>query len=187
MSKVISEDSQSLPLWGVLIIVLTVVVQPFGVSYELFTLMMALLGSHDLIRNHHGCRQSPTVQFYTLLFACLWLPGIVALPDAVNFKASLVDTLGLLRFYFAGVFITNRLVSIETIKTVSIAITAIVFFWCADAWLQNVLGYNFLGMQQVNVRYVSGIFGDDPVLGWMLVLYAGISLLLLITKVLCWL
>lgn len=183
----ISEQWHTLPKLSIALIALTVVAQPFGVSFELFTLIMALVGVHDLVRDHQGCRQNPAVRFYTILFACFWLPGLMALPDAVNFKVSLVDTFGQLRFYFAGVFITNRIVSTKLVKAVSVAITAIVLFWCVDAWIQSLFGYDVLGIPLVDPARVSGVFGDDPVLGWMLVLYAGITVAVIAESKSVWL
>lgn len=167
--------SQVMPVWLLVLLTLTVFSQPFGVSHELFTLIMMLLGLHDLSRNHLGCRQRPAVHFFSLLFLCFWLPGLVALPDAVNMKTSLVDTFGLLRFYFAGVFIVNRIYTYEHVRYVSYAIAAVVLFWVADAWLQSLSGRDIFGITTPYKGRVSGPFGDDPVIGWMLVLYLGVT------------
>lgn len=167
--------SRVMPVWLLVLLALTVFSQPFGVSHELFTLIMMLLGLHDLSRNYLGCRQRPAVHFFSLLFLCFWLPGLFALPDAVNIKTSLVDTLGLLRFYFAGVFIINRIYTFEHVRYVSYAIAAVVLFWVADAWLQSLNGRDIFGISTPYEGRVSGPFGDDPVIGWMLVLYLGIT------------
>lgn len=159
----------------VVLVALTVFSQPFGVSFELFTLIMAVLGIRLLILNKDNFRGSLGVKYFTLLFACFWIPAILSLPDAYLFKKGAIDALGMLRFYFAGVFIIHAASSVKIHESIARVIAVIVIFWMVDAWIQLLFSVNLFGMESYSPGRISGVFGDDPVLGWMLVVYIGIA------------
>lgn len=159
----------------IVLVALTVLSQPFGVAFELFTLVMAILGIRHLIINKSHFRRSPEVKFFTLLFACFWIPAVLSLPDAYVLKKDAIDTLGMLRFYFAGVFVLRTASSVKVHERLARVVTCIVIFWIVDAWVQFVFSADIFGIVSYSSSRVSGLFGEDPVLGWMLVVYMGIA------------
>ncbi len=159
----------------IVLVALTVLSQPFGVSFELFTLVMAILGVRHLIINDNHFRCSSGVKCFTLLFACFWVPALLSLPDAYMLKKDAIDTLGMLRFYFAGVFVIHAASSVKVHERLARVVAAIVIFWIVDAWVQFVFSADIFGIVSYSSSRVSGLFGDDPVLGWMLVVYMGIT------------
>lgn len=159
----------------IILVALTVLSQPFGVSFELFTLIMAILGVRYLIINDNHFRGSPEVKCFTSLFACFWVPALLSLPDAYMFKKGAIDALGMLRFYFAGVFVIHAASSVKVHERLACVVASIVIFWIVDAWVQFVFSADIFGIVSYSSSRVSGLFGDDPVLGWMLVVYMGIT------------
>lgn len=95
-----------------------------------------------------------------LLFACYWLPMVLAVPDAVNADKSLHQTLAAIRFPLAGltflwwVRVGNQLTIIYRL------LAYLVVLWCIDAWIQQFFGMNLLGMVDEYSR-LSGVFGND--------------------------
>jgi O-antigen ligase len=159
----------------IILVALTVFSQPFGVAFELFTLIMAILGVRHLIINDNHFRRSSGVKCFTLLFSCFWVPAVFSLPDAYMFKKDAIDTLGMLRFYFAGVFIINAASSVIVHERIARVVAAIIIFWMVDAWVQFVFSVGIFGIASYSSDRISGLFGDDPILGWMLVVYMGIA------------
>lgn len=160
--------------WPVVLISLLVFSQPFGVSFELFTLIMAVLGIRSLVKNEQAFRHSAEVKAYTTLFVCFWVPMLLSLPDAYMLKKGVVESVGMLRFYFAGIFVIHRLSSIKLHERIGHVIACIVIFWVLDAWVQFVTGSDLFGINVYSASRVTGLFGDDPILGWMLIVYIGI-------------
>ncbi len=158
----------------IVLVALTVLSQPFGVAFELFTLVMAILGIRHLIINKSHFRRSPEVKFFTLLFACFWIPAVLSLPDAYMLKKDAIDTLGMLRFYFAGVFVLQTASSVKIHERLARVVACIIIFWIVDAWVQFVFSADIFGIMSYSSSRVSGLFGEDPVLGWMLVVYMGV-------------
>lgn len=160
--------------WPIVLMALLIFSQPFGVSFELFTLIMAVLGIRSLVKNEQAFRHSGAVKAYTTLFACFWIPMLMSLPDAYMLKKGVIDALGMLRFYFAGIFVIYSLSSIKIHERIAHVIACIVIFWILDAWVQFVTGSDLFGVSVYSASRVTGLFGDDPILGWMLVVYIGI-------------
>lgn len=100
--------------------------------------LMALLAIAGLGRRrfeaigHHG----EPLLFFGLLFACLWLPQILALPDAVDRPESLRVALTQLGYGLAAVFIFTRGVATAAdLGRLLIGITIVALAWCLDALL----------------------------------------------------
>lgn len=163
--------------WPVWVVFLAVLSQPFGVSYELFTLIMAVAGGFALWQQGRGIWQQPSIRYFSLLFLCLWLPGWVSLVDAVALKKGLITQVGLLRFYLAGIFVITHIRTASQHRLLLYLLAGMVLFWLLDAWVQAVAGADLLGRISDTQGRISGIFGKDPVLGWMLILYGALLVL----------
>ncbi len=85
------------------------IVLPFDRSVEVFVLIMAMIGSYDLLKNTNELRQSLRFKLFNYFFLCFWIPALISLVDAVNFLHSSENVLEMLKFYFAAIFIINRL------------------------------------------------------------------------------
>ncbi|MDF1588099.1 MAG: O-antigen ligase family protein [Gammaproteobacteria bacterium] len=161
--------------WEVWLPLLAVFVLPFGRSVEVIVLIMAIIGIYDLFNDTNGLKSSPQLKVFTVFFLCFWLPALISLFDAVNLAHSTENVLGSLRFYFAGLFIINRLSSPSHLW-LGIGIAAILAFWSFDAWVQLLLGKDLFGLASHSVNRISGIFGKYAMLGLMIIPFMGAAI-----------
>lgn len=171
------------PLWLAL---LAVMLQPFGRSVELVVLAMSVVGLYDILKNRDGLRQTPAFKVFTLIFCCFWIPTLFSLPDAVNLSKSVVSTTGMLRFYFAGLFVLSRLNNPQYIRWFAAGVAFTVLFWGGDGLLQALTGQDLFGREMIGSR-VTGIFGDKLRTGWMLVPLAFCAILYFVSVKKYWL
>lgn len=166
--------------WYLWLPVLAVLSLPLGRSVELFVVIMAGIGIYDLVKNHNHVRQNSAVKLFSLLFLLLWLPSVASIFDAVNFDRTLKTSIGIIRFYFVGVFIINRLSSVEIHYKIALGFVAIVSFWALDGWLQAVIGTDLFGIHTAkHAGRISGIFGENARLGLTIVPFFAMSVLAL--------
>jgi O-antigen ligase len=104
-----------------------VLLQPFGHTFELPIALMAGFGLWLLLSQTRSVLAVPAVKSLFILFACIWLPMLFSLTDAVNFSRSAQTVLIFLRFPLAGIFIIYSLQEVITRKrlttTTGIAVT----------------------------------------------------------------
>lgn len=161
------------PLW---VVVAVIALQPAGRLSELPILIMALFGFKDLVLNRESLFGSRSFQFFTVLFLCFWLPALLSLPDAVNQEKGLSTTLGMWRFYFAGVFIIARVSSMADHRWIAYVAMIVVTFWALDGVIELVRGYDLFGLSSGSSAYITGIYGEKKRLGYALVAFLGITL-----------
>jgi len=162
--------------WELWLPFLAIIALPFGRSVELFTLIMAVIGLSDLIKNKHDIRHSFGFKTFTAFFLCFWVPALLSLPDAFDLSRSSSSTFGILRFYFAGLFIINRISSDKHHQWLGIGIALTLVFWSLDAWLQLLSGTDMFGLAAYSSNRISGIFGEDAKLGLMIIPFLGVSI-----------
>ncbi len=155
---------------------LAVIALPFGRTVELFVLIMAIIGIYDLIKNHNQIRQSDRLKLFTTFFMCFWIPALLSLTDAVNIHHSASNVVGMLRFYFAGLFIINRLTDHKTHLWLGTGISLVLLFWAFDGWLQLIYGQDIFGLAPHSQFRISGVFGEDAKLGLMIIPFLGIAI-----------
>ncbi len=141
---------------------------------------MVVIGTYDLIKNHHGVRQNLAIRYFSVLFLLLWLPSVVSAIDAVNVDRTLKTSLGMTRFYLAGIFIINRIRLTEHHVKIALGVATVVSFWALDGWLQAVTGSDLFGIPtHPGAGRISGIFGENARLGLTMVPFFAISVLAL--------
>lgn len=90
-------------------------------------------------------KHAPT-RLLLALFICLWLPQLLALPDAINLSEALRVFASYPRFLLVGLFI---LYFARRAQAPVLPLEKIVFvvlsWWCVDACAQYFLGYNLFG------------------------------------------
>jgi len=170
------KNFRSSSAWLISLPLLAVLVEPFGRLVEVFVLIMAIIGLYDLTKNNNQLRQSTGFKLFTIFFLCFWVPALISLPDAVNFKRSATTTAGMLRFYFVGLFLINRLKDYKAHLWVGWGISLVLFFWSIDGWVQAIFGKDLFGIPSYSGSRVSGIFGNSPRLGLMLIPFLGVSI-----------
>jgi O-antigen ligase len=155
---------------------LAVIALPFGRSVEVFVVIMAIIGGYDLLKNTNELRQSQGFKLFSYFFLCFWIPALVSLFDAVNFSHSSENVLGMLRFYFAAIFIINRLTDYKSHLWLATGIGSVILFWCVDAWLQLATGFNVFGFPPFSPSRISGVFGESARLGLTIIPFLAIAI-----------
>lgn len=102
-------DSQAVPLWmqryGWLVIAAFVLLQPLGNTFELPIAIMACLGLWLTLFRRSAVMVLPALRPLLLMFACIWLPMLFSLTDAVFLPRAAYTTLVFLRFPLAIIFV----------------------------------------------------------------------------------
>jgi len=144
--------------WAVILILLTIVGFVSKALYNYPLTIMAIIGFYRVIVSPQSIWSDQTLKYFIFLFLCLWIPMLLAFPDAVNPSRSAQTVFPYLRFLFAGIFIIYELSkNDECFKILIYGVFFIVTFWCIDASIQFFIGYNLLGFPY-RVGEITGMF-----------------------------
>lgn len=130
---------------GWLLVAVTLLLLCVGNAFLVPMTLMAALGLYQVGRAPRALFREPPLQALFILFLCLWLPQLAALPDAVNPARSARVVLSYPLYLFCGVFILRQLESPRARARLSLAALLIALFWCVDALVQYAQGQNLLG------------------------------------------
>lgn len=130
---------------------------PFSRLVEGPLLLMALLGIRQAWLQRAELLHRPGCRLILALFACFWLPAMLASLDATNPAKSWGTTAGLVRFLPAGLWVA-LVVDRAQLRWILRAVAALVLLWAGDALIQAAVGFNLLGMPRSDER-LNGIFG----------------------------
>jgi len=161
--------------WAWLLVASTL---PLFVTATLFNVplwIMAVAGLWYAAREPRALIREPSVALFGILFLCIWLPMLTALPDAVQPARAARTVLPHLHFYFAGLFILHVLRDERALIRIEWFVFAIVTIWCVDALIQFMAGANLLGYPY-RPGQVSGLFHPKLRLGHALAVLAPLYL-----------
>lgn len=138
---------------------------PFGRSVELPLLFMTIGGGVLAYRAGRAFFQEPGIRFFTLLFACIWIPILISFPDSYDLKKSGGTSLSFIRLYLAGLFVIWALSKPNQVALLFKLMAGLAAFWGVDALFQAAAGHDFLGFALSPTR-LNGVFGEgQPKLG----------------------
>ena len=144
--------------WAVILILLTIVGFVSKALYNYPLTIMAIIGFYKVIISPQSIWNDQALKYFIFLFLCLWIPMLLAFPDAVNPSRSVQTVFPYLRFLFAGIFIIHELSkNDECFKVLIYGVFFIVTFWCIDASIQFFIGHNLLGFPYVPGE-ITGMF-----------------------------
>jgi O-antigen ligase len=155
------------PRWPVWLVFAFLVVLPFGNAFEAPLAAMAAIGLWRLVTQPRAVLADVATRRVVALFLVIWLPMLVALPDAVNAQRSLETVLVFVRFPLAGVFIVAALKDAAARRWLISACGLLLLFWAADGLVQLIFGRDLLGFPYNGTR-VSGLFNAKLALGHVL-------------------
>ena len=137
--------------------------------------MMAALGLYHISRNPGAVFRDKTMRVLVVLFLCLWLPQLVSLVGAVNLERSAKIALSYPLYLLCGVFIVRELARPGNLSRLSLALLAVVLFWCVDGLVQYARGANLLGYPYQD-GMLSGMFYPKLRLGIILAVLVPVAL-----------
>lgn len=132
---------------------------PVKRSVELPVLIMMVWGGVLLYQHGWAFFRQPAVKFFTLLFACIWVPMLTSLPDTYDLKATGGAVAGFIRLYLSGLFIIWALSDQKQVTLLVKLLAWLTAFWVVDALFQAATGHDFFGYAQIPAR-LNGVFGE---------------------------
>lgn len=126
--------------------------------------IMALLGFYRLWVAPRGVTHDPCGRLLLALFACLWIPMLLALPDAVNRTRAIQTTIPYLRYLGMGVFVLHECRRPAFWSKLNLGAFVIITFWCIDALIQYFLGHDLFGYPGIP-ETITGVFYPEIKLG----------------------
>lgn len=150
--------------YGWWIIALFIFAMPFGKGFEVPLALMSIGGMVLLAKEGSAQLKSPNMRRAILLFACIWIPILTALPDAVALEPTASTALTFMRFPFAVLFAIYALSNPETRPKLFTAIFAMFSIIIADGVLQAITGKNIMGSPMI-VDRLTGLFYPKLTMG----------------------
>jgi O-antigen ligase len=145
--------SPLLPFW------LVIALLPFGRSSELGTLL-CLIGTVMLfVRHPRALHGHPGARLLLALLACYVGAALLSVIDAVAPGKSWSTTAGLLRYAPLGLYACFAIRREARLRSLYVAVAAVLAVWAIDAWLQALTGWSLGG--HAEAERISGIFGAD--------------------------
>lgn len=155
--------------WVPLFVASPLFLLPFGRATELPMAVMAVLGIWQLLRYPRTVFAHPEIRIYVFLFACIWVPMLLALTDAWHQSKSYQTVLVFLRFLPMGVFVILKLNTPSSVRRLGWLVLGTAGVWVLDALIQVAVGRNLLGFPLDGGR-LRGIFYPSFTLGNVLAL-----------------
>lgn len=101
--------------------------------YNVPLVLMAMLAVVGLVRRRQISPRNETERFWLLAFLFLWLPQLIALPDAVNLEQSVRVGAAYVGYGLASLFIVQNIQTGDDLKKLLTGIFVIAMLWCLDA------------------------------------------------------
>ena len=137
--------------------------------------VMCLLGLDKIWRDPKGALRSSNASLLLSVFACVWIPMLLAMPDAVNPGRALKTTLLYFHFLPAGLYVIYMLRDLIVRRIVWIGLAIIIGFWCIDGLVQLVFGRNLFGYPYDGVA-LKGVFYPKQRFGLILAVFTPLYL-----------
>lgn len=132
---------------------------PFKRSVELPILIMTIGGGVLAYQYGRTFFQAPAIKLFTLLFACIWLPMLLSIPDSYALEKSASTALTFIRLYLSGLFIIWVMNDQKQASLLIKLLAGLAAVWVVDALFQAATGHNLLGYAQIPSR-LNGVFGE---------------------------
>lgn len=131
----------------------------FKRSVELPILIMTIGGGVLAYQYGRSFFQAPAIKLFTLLFACIWLPMLLSVPDSYALGKSASTALTFIRLYLSGLFIIWVMSDQKQASLLIKLLAGLTAFWVVDALFQAATGHDFFGYAQIPSR-LNGVFGE---------------------------
>ena len=126
--------------------------------------ILFLLGLVQWVRAPQTMLGSAGARLFVMVFACLWIPMLLSLPDAANPARALKTTVLYLHYLPAGLYVVHMLADHRIRRIVLGGIVVVVGFWSVDGAIQwftgrDLFGYPYDGSVLKGVFYPKQRFG----------------------------
>ncbi len=141
--------------WQWILIVAALPLLVSGAMFHAPIALMAVLGATYLVRDHRSLRNDPGARFIVWIFLCLWVPQLIALPDAASPGRSLTMAAVYLMYPLAAVFMLRGLGPGRQWIHFAAGAAAIVCIWALDV-IPGATGLVEWPVQRADPRYIPG-------------------------------
>jgi len=163
--------------WGMpALIAACILLQPIGTSANLPMILLAFIGLAQFVRDPLSLSRQTEFRTLIALFACLWLPMALALPDAVDFGQSAQTVFVFLLFPFMGLAILRSLDGPGQLARILFLVGGMLAFWSLDGLLQAYSGTNLFGYPLLHGQ-ITGVFFPKHTLAVVLAVLSPVFLL----------
>lgn len=158
---------KNLPDYGWGLVAVFILLQPFHNWFELPIALMAIIGVLKFLKEPQAIINMPAFKPLIILFACIWLPMVFSLTDAVNFQRSAETTLSFLRFPLAGIFVLCTVATEKPGRSLNTLLGWVLSFCALDVIIQSLVGHDLFWILPVDGR-MTGVIGHRLVIGHIL-------------------
>ncbi len=137
--------------------------------------IMCLLGLYLAWRDYAGVVRSSNARLLIAMFACVWVPMLLALPDAVNPARAMKTTFLYVHFLPAGLYVVYMLRDHLVRRIVWSGFAIVIAFWCIDGVIQLVFGRDLFGYPY-DGSILKGVFYPKQRFGLILAVFAPLYL-----------
>jgi len=146
-----------------LLILLFVLLLPFGEASHLPVVILVLLGIQDMRRS--GWHIDDDSRNFVWIAGALVMPLLLSATGAYKITETLITALIFALYSFAGVYVIRRFREQMDIKLMLYGIAGILLFWTADALLQYFRGTNLFGWPMQSDG-ITGIYNRNVWIGY---------------------
>lgn len=147
-----------------------------GEVYRQLLVIVAIFGIYLCIRRYKFLKQEPAIRFLILIFLCIWIPMLLALPDAEHLERSASVTGRFLIFPLAGSVLVYWILRPDMAKRLLWGTVGIMLFWTIDGLVQFTLGHDILGNPAYPNGRLTGTFSHWPHIGVILAIFLPVYL-----------
>ncbi|MBK5970230.1 MULTISPECIES: O-antigen ligase family protein [Thiorhodovibrio] len=163
IKKPLETQSDSVPsrfetLWPIAAVTLLLLFFSIGELFRFFFAALALGGLFILVRQ----RPSPTEKgflWFSAVFACLWLPMLLSIPDSESLGVSAVAAARYLMYLLAAYIWMHAYARHEGARALLGGAFAVLLLWTADTVFQLITGVNFFGQAPFEGQRITGMMG----------------------------
>jgi len=150
-----------------LVVFITFILFTTKAAFNGFMVYMVLAGTFLFFRYRYVYINNPSYRYLIILFCCFWGPMAISLIDAPHFERSMRSVSAHLGFLFVGLYIIYIGYDSARMSRLFKAVCYLTLFWCVDALIQYVFGYDLFGypMQEGGGR-LKGMFYPKERLGF---------------------
>lgn len=141
--------------WRWILIVATLPLLVSGALFHIPVTLMALLGAAYVVRSDRALWSDPGIRLIFLTFLCLWLPQLLALPDAVSPRRGLVAATVYLSYPLACIFIVHHLRTSSRWIQVVAGVALVTSIWALDVIVSSS-GFVEWTLDRDDPRYIEG-------------------------------
>lgn len=135
--------------------------------FNLPLLIMAVSGMVIVYKSYATLVRDHDIKTMFILFLCLTVPLLLALPDAVWFKSASGTFYRYLLYPFISVFVIITLRQVKSRRYLLMVCTGIAVFWMLDGLIQLLLGKNIIG-NPMKGDDLTGMFYPKIIMGLVL-------------------